>query len=125
MRKKWGSLGIGLCLVLSLSGCTLFNMDKETPIEEPVTFGFTGMDLTDPAYRAALVEVQSAAEANGDAVITFDPQLDNERQIEGIKQMLDQGIDLLFLGPVDVDGILPALKDAGKLRYRSFVYPGQ
>ena len=67
-------------------------------------------DLTDPAYRAALVEVQSAAEANGDAVITFDPQLDNERQIEGIKQMLDQGIDLLFLGPVDVDGILPALK---------------
>lgn len=110
MRKKWGSLGIGLCLVLSLSGCTLFNMDKETPIEEPVTFGFTGVDLTDPAYRAALVEVQSAAEANGDAVITFDPQLDNERQIEGIKQMLDQGIDLLFLGPVDVDGILPALK---------------
>lgn len=109
--KKMKNMGICLALMACLTGCALLNDGNQEPQGEHYLFGFTGMDLTDPSYRAALVELQSTAEKNGDSVISFDPDLDNDKQLEGIHQMLEQGIDVLFLGPVDADGIQPALEE--------------
>ncbi len=105
-----------LASILLLSGCTTIGLGEKGQEEKRYTFGFTGMDLTDASFRAAMEELRAEVEGRGDTLLTFDPQLDNEKQIEGIENMLEEGIDLLVLGPVDVDGILPALKacrDAG------------
>lgn len=107
----WNKLLCGLlCLVLSaaLAGCAADTGGEKQ--EQHYTFGFTGMDLTDLSFRAALTELQAAVEEKGDTLLTCDPQLDNEKQLQGIRDMLDQGMDLLVLGPVDADGVRPALE---------------
>lgn len=69
------------------------------------------MDMTDQSFRLAFSELKEMVSQNGDSLITFDPQLDNEKQIQGISDMISQGIEVLFLNPVDINGILPALKE--------------
>lgn len=82
--------------------------------KEPRLFGFTAMDMTDQSFRLALAELEELVNQNGDSLITFDPQLDNEKQLQGISDMISQGIEVLFLNPVDINGILPALRECRK-----------
>lgn len=74
-------------------------------------FGFTAMDLTDPAFRTARTELEMIVSAKGDKLISADGKLDNDTQIQAIEDMIDQGIEVLFLNPVDADAIEPALKE--------------
>ena len=53
-------------------------------------------------------------EEKGRHAFDLRPQLDNEKQLQGIRDMLDQGMDLLVLGPVDADGVRPALEACRK-----------
>ena len=48
-------------------------------------------------------------EENGDILITRDPLQDQEKQNEQILEMIDEGIELLFLNPVDWEQVQPAL----------------
>ncbi len=111
MKKRIGCIAICLGLLAGLAGCTLLGQSRKSTEEERFLFGYTGMDLTDPSYRTALTQLRAIVEENGDALLTYDPGLDNEKQLQGIRDMLEQGIDLLFLGPVDIDGVFPALED--------------
>lgn len=95
-----------LFAALSLLGCFSSPAPQKSHL-----FGFTAMDMTDPAFRLAKTELEEALCQNGDRLITFDPQLDNDKQIQGIYNMLEQGIELLFLNPVDSGAILPALEE--------------
>lgn len=49
------------------------------------------------------------AEANGDEVIVVDAQQDQAKQISIIEDFITQGVDAVFLNPVDREGIEPAL----------------
>jgi ribose transport system substrate-binding protein len=49
-------------------------------------------------------------EKNGEVLlITADPAMDAAKQINQIEDLLSQKIDVLFLNPVDWEGIRPAL----------------
>ena len=50
-----------------------------------------------------------AEEANGDELISLDPQNSNEKQLNLIEDMISQGIVAMFVNPVDKDGITPGL----------------
>ncbi len=54
-------------------------------------------------------------EGNGDTLISMDPGNDSNTQIDQIEDMISRGVEIMFVNPVDADGIIPALdmlKDA-------------
>jgi ribose transport system substrate-binding protein len=78
--------------------------------------GYTCMDGTNPFFVALEGAIREVVEANGDELISLDPQNSNEKQIAQIEDLISQGIVALFVNPVDKDGIIAALdkvKEAG------------
>ena len=101
-----------LVLVLALAmvlGCM-------AAVAEGDKIGYTCMDGTNPFFVALEGAIREVVEANGDELISLDPQNSNEKQLALIEDMISQGIVAMFVNPVDKDGITPgldALKDAG------------
>ena len=99
-----------LVLVLALAmvlGCTAAFAEK---------IGYTCMDGTNPFFVALEGAIREVVEANGDELISLDPQNSNEKQLNLIEDMISQVIVAMFVNPVDKDGITPgldALKNAG------------
>lgn len=92
-----------LVLVLALAmvlGCTAAMADK---------IGYTCMDGTNPFFVALEGSIREVVEANGDELISLDPQNSNEKQLSLIEDLISQGIVAIFINPVDRDGITPAL----------------
>lgn len=77
--------------------------------DEQLVFGFTCMTMNNPFFQVLEENVREVVEANGDKLITMDPQLDVSLQINQVEDMISQGIDAIFLNPVDWEGIRPAL----------------
>ena len=78
--------------------------------------GYTCMDGTNPFFIALEGAIREVVEANGDELISLDPQNSNEKQISQIEDLISQGIVAMFVNPVDRDGIiagLDKLKEAG------------
>ena len=103
--KKVLVLVLALAMVLS---CAAF--------AEGNKLGYTCMDGTNPFFVTLEAAIREVVEANGDELISLDPQNSNEKQISQIEDLISQGIVALFVNPVDKDGIIAALdkvKDAG------------
>ncbi|AOS63845.1 ABC transporter substrate-binding protein [Actinoalloteichus hymeniacidonis] len=96
-------------------GCTLEQYGAE-PLEiEGATVGFSQSEPDTAAFRAAeTASIEAAAEEAGvgELLVT---NADNElpKQIADIQDLLNQGIELLIVAPVNSDGLDPAL-DAAK-----------
>ncbi len=73
--------------------------------------GYTCMDGTNPFFVALEGSIREVVEANGDELISLDPQNSNETQIAQIEDMISRGITALFVNPVDKDGIIAALDE--------------
>lgn len=77
--------------------------------------GYTCMDGTNPFFVALENAIKEVVEANGDELISMDPANDSNTQIDQIEDMISRGVEMMFINPVDADGIMPALdmlKDA-------------
>ncbi|MCT8137568.1 sugar ABC transporter substrate-binding protein [Anaerobacillus sp. CMMVII] len=72
-------------------------------------FGYTSMTQNNPFFQVLEEAVRESVEANGDTLITMNPAMDVELQINQIEDLITQGIDAIFLNPVDWEGIRPAL----------------
>jgi ribose transport system substrate-binding protein len=96
-----------LVLVLALAmvlGCM-------AAVAEGDKIGYTCMDGTNPFFVALENSIREVVEANGDELISLDPQNSNETQIAQIEDMISRGITALFVNPVDKDGIIAALDE--------------
>ena len=99
-----------LVLVLAMAmvlGCTAAFAEK---------IGYTCMDGTNPFFVALEGAIREVVEANGDELVSLDPQNSNEKQLNLIEDMISQGVVAMFVNPVDRDGIIPGLdklKEAG------------
>ena len=96
--KKILVLALALALVL---GCTA--------IAEGNLIGYTCMDGTNPFFVTLEAAIREVVEANGDELISLDPQNSNEKQISQIEDLISRGVVAMFINPVDRDGIIPAL----------------
>ncbi len=76
---------------------------------EPRLFGSTYMTRNNPFFDVLHESLEEVVEENGDILITRDPLQDQEKQNEQIMEMLDEGIEVLFLNPVDWEAVQPAL----------------
>ena len=77
-------------------------------------FGATYMTMNNPFYEIIDDEIRNALEANGDMLLTRDPALDVEKQINQIREFVDLNVSGIFVNPVDWKEITPALEEAKK-----------
>ena len=78
-------------------------------------FGAVYMTLNNPFYSIIDEEIRTAVENHGGILISRDPALDVNHQIEEIRDLIETGVELIFINPVDWQKIEPALK----LAYRA------
>lgn len=71
--------------------------------------GYTCMDGTNPFFAALEGAIREEVEAHGDTLVSMDPANDSNTQIDQIEDLISRDIDLIFVNPVDADGIIPAL----------------
>ena len=98
--RKILSLALAFCLVLGLA-CAASAEGK--------LIGYTCMDGTNPFFVALEGAIKEVVEANGDTLVSLDPQNSNEKQIAQIEDMISRGVVAMFVNPVDRDGITPGL----------------
>ncbi len=76
--------------------------------KEPLKFGYTYWAASD-FFLTIGEAIKAEAEKNGDSCVIIDAQQDNQKQLDIIDDFIAQGMDLVFLNPVDRDAIQPAL----------------
>ncbi|MDF9824862.1 ribose transport system substrate-binding protein [Breznakia sp. PF5-3] len=103
-----------LTLAITVIGLLSFDSYSKTHIKdrikEPVYFGASYMTMNNPFFEIINDEIKSVVEANGDILITLDPALSLDEQIKQINYMLDKGIEVLFVNPIDWEGLSDVLK---------------
>ena len=114
--KKW-FWGVLLLANLAVAGAFYFvffsgrdfsvNQKKNAHV-----IGVSYMTMNNEFYKIMSEEINARVEAEGDRMILRDPALDEERQREQISRMLDEGIDLLVVTPVDWESLTPVLERA-------------
>lgn len=113
-KLRWMRLSIAavLLLTLMLSACA----NTGGGGKDHYVFGYTSMTQNNPFFIVLEEAIREKVEANGDELITLNPAMDVALQINQVEDMIAQGIDAIFLNPVDWEGIRPALQmleDAG------------
>ncbi|MCI9076113.1 MAG: sugar ABC transporter substrate-binding protein [Dorea sp.] len=74
--------------------------------------GVSYMTMNNEFYKIMSEEINARVDAEGDRMILRDPALDADRQITQIGEMLDAGIDVLVITPVDWESLTSVLKRA-------------
>lgn len=99
--------------VLILAGYLLFQPDISTnQKEKSYLIGASYMTMNNEFYEILNEQISHRVEAEGDRIILRDPALSVRRQQEQIEMMLEEGISVLILTPVDADGLSDVLKKA-------------
>ena len=84
--------------------------EEENEEESGRLFGYSCIDLSNPFYETLGESIQTSLEEQGDRLMTKDPEADSDTQISQIQEMIDAGVDAVFLCPVDWEEITPALE---------------
>lgn len=114
--KKRNILTILVSLIfLSFMGVKIFDYGKRNLSginENPILFGATYMTLNNPFFKVIDQEMRNVIEANGDVMITMDPELSLEKQIDQIHYLMNEGCQVIFVNPVDSKGLIDVLNEA-------------
>lgn len=119
MKKLIGLLSLSAVLALSACGAATLegeqagdNGELEEMAAEDITIGLSISTLNNPFFGDLQRGVVEAAEENGSTVRSVDAQDDTATQINGIDDLIQQGVDILLINPVDSDAITPAIESA-------------
>lgn len=125
MRKQILSGLLAGAMLVSLAACggsaststpaestadTAASTEVESTGDGDVVYGYTCMQLTNPFHIAMRDELKKLAEADGITLLEFDGDSNQQKQNDAIDDMIAQGMKVLFLNPVDQDGVQPALE---------------
>ena len=94
--------------------CLLIFFIKFRSRNKKIIFGSTYMTMNNPYFNVLNENLRDTIEANGDILITRDPAQSQSRQNAQIIDMLNEGIDILFVNAVDRSGIESALLECKK-----------
>lgn len=67
------------------------------------TFGATYMTMNNPYFQVLDTQIRGLLELNGDALITRDGAMDQDRQNQEIQDLVDAGVCAIFMTPVEWD----------------------
>ena len=110
--------------VLIVACATLFmiiEIQGEKNTRKQLKFGATYMTMNNPYFVNLDENIEEAVQAKGDILITRDPLQDQKKQNDQIKDMINEGIDVLFLQPVNRKKVRPALELCRKKHIPVFV----
>ena len=124
-RRKKIAVMLGILCVFMMAGCG--NKKKQVGAEEDnaivkeeepeeekkdYKFGFSCIAKENPYYVTLGDSIRETLEEEGYTVLGLaeDTNLDPKLQNEQIQRMIDEGIDAIFLAPVDWQAITPALE---------------
>lgn len=93
-------------MALVLNSCQGANDRKQ---HEARLFGATYMTRNNPYFDVLNEGIEEVVEGNGDILLTRDPLQDQDKQNDQIRELIDEGIEMLFLNPVDWEKVQPAL----------------
>ena len=134
MKKRMlGVIAVLLVCIFTLSAC---KKEAGKPVDNAVSedttedtddtdsaenmgkykFGFSVIDMQNPYFVTLEEATQQAVDKEECTMIVKDPASDADTQASQIQEMIDEGINAIFLCPVDWEKITPslqALKDAG------------
>lgn len=111
---------IGICLVagvfllIATGYWGVYRTYRKSQEKHPYVFGATYMTMNNQFYKVVNNQLQMQIEKNGDHLIALDPALDQKKQNEQMKYLVEQKVDAIFLNPVDWKEIKPGLKAAKK-----------
>ena len=108
--------------VLLIGGYMILRPDvSANQKEKSRLIGASYMTMNNEFYEILNEQISHRVEAEGDRLILRDPALSVSRQVEQIGMMLDEGISVLILTPVDSDGLTDILKRAREQGVRIIV----
>ena len=88
--------------------------EKETE-EEGILFGYCGMDAENPYFKTLELSIRTELEEKGHRLMIRNPGMDAVLQNQQIQELIDEGVEAVFLSPVDSEQItegLEALEEA-------------
>ena len=104
---------LALSAALLIAGYSVLRPDISANQKEGSRLiGASYMTMNNEFYEILNEQISHRVEAEGDRLILRDPALSVSRQVEQIGMMLDEGISVLILTPVDSDGLTDILKRA-------------
>lgn len=111
---------ISACLILVLLTFTInafVRSNRQTvSTKQGQIFGATYMTMNNPFYEIIDDEIRAELAAKGDTLISRDPALDVQKQIEQINDFIKMHVHAIFLTPVDISrlhGVLLEARQAG------------
>ena len=75
-------------------------------------FGITYMTMNNPYYSVIDEELRSLIEENDDILIKRDAAMNQQRQNEEIRELIEAGAELIFVVPVEWEGVEEGLRIA-------------
>ena len=111
MLQSKRSLIIGLIAIsiIAYLGYIVLFYQHNTQQLTPRKFGATYMTMNNPYFDVLDGGIREVVEANGDFLITRDPATEQEKQNSQIYEMIEEGVQAIFLNPVDWKKVKPAL----------------
>lgn len=94
------------CLVQGYHGLSVEKREGNHKI------GACYMTMNNPFYEILNQEISAIVEANDDQLLTRDPALSIEKQINQIYDLIEEGVSVLIITPVDWKKITPAIEAA-------------
>lgn len=120
LGKRIAILGVSILIICILSGYLIVHVETARS-KKTLLFGATYMTMNNAYFEVLNDNIQEIIEGNGDVLITRDPVQNQEKQNEQIEDMIKEGIDVLFLNPVDWQGVTPALEQCAQKGISVFV----
>ena len=117
---KYNKILTGLAMTVFLAVLlirlpAMLSQDSDVSSEHnPRLFGSTYMTRNNPFFDVLHESLEEVVEENGDILITRDPLQNQEKQNEQIMDMINEGIELLFINPVDWEAAQPAVEACKK-----------
>ena len=125
MKKKIIVMAVSLLVMCSmiLAGCKKsVGTPEDNAVQEETTeeetegktgykFGFSAIDMENPYFITLESALKEVLEKEGHTLITKDPGSDASLQATQIHEMIEEGIDAIFISPVNWEEITPALEE--------------
>ena len=114
-RKKFWSILIMLNIALITAGILAGYSKKDYSVnqkENSHLIGASYMTMNNEFYKIMSEEISARIEAEGDKMVLRDPALNADRQAQQITEMLDMGIDVLVVTPVEEKSLTTVLERA-------------
>ncbi|MBQ9347188.1 MAG: substrate-binding domain-containing protein, partial [Oscillibacter sp.] len=89
---------------------------SENQTEGRTVFGATYMTMNNPYYQVMDIRLRAEIEERGDVLLTRDAAMDQGRQNEEIQELIDAGVQAIFLASVEWDTAAEGLRIAAEAR---------